>query len=249
MIPAFAFTRDTTSLEPQAVAGMAREAHEFCRVIAAWLRDYREPRLAWEDGMEGTFLVKDLIPGTATPADWFTVSSIGTSDAPQIRVLEGRIACPDVTGADAAAPSITSFLRELAVPSKDFSVSDGSNVYCKITAGVMTVANAYTATDADEYVSVTVNMNAKLLRALSGEIVVMSGDPPATETEGYVLLAEISITDGAMQIRQRHRGTIFAGSVTAPYGADPEITTGFSTAAYTICDSGSAVDVEFVVVP
>jgi len=249
MIPSFAFTRDTTSLEPRAIAGMAREAHEAIAKLYEWLREYTEARLEYEDGSEATFLAKDLIQGTATAADWFTVSSIGTADAPQIRVREGRIACPDVNGASGDPPSIASFLRELTVPSKDFAVSDGSKVYCKINAGEMTAAYVYEDTDPDEYISITVNMNSKIWRALSGEIVVQNGAPPASATAGYVLLAEISITDGAMTISQRHRGTIFAGAVTAAYGADPIVTTGLSQATYTICNSGSAVDVDFVVIP
>lgn len=183
------------------------------------------------------------------PSEWFAISNISTRGTFKIRINEGRIISPNPTGAADATPSITAFLRELTVEAKESAVVDGDKVWVKITATEIAVANDYDGADTDEYVSVTFKPRSKIWHATAGLIVVQTATPTPSASEGWVLLGEITITAGVLKITPRHRGAIFAPVFTAPYSADPVITTGFSTATYTICDSGSAVDVEFVIVP
>lgn len=200
------------------------------------------------DGRRVEVLARTRYDDAAAGSEWFTVTDASADDTLKVSVSAGRIACPDLAGYDSATPAIAKFLRTLTVEAAELTITGTCGVYCKITAEELTddAARDYDGEDAGGLITVTVKMRSKIWRATEGEIIVSTDAPTDTDEAGHVLLADVTVTDGALTILPRHRGLIFAPAITLIYGADPTVET--ETESYTVCDDGTPVTVTFIAV-
>ena len=215
----------------------------------AFLSSFSPRYITTADGERVEVFARTRYNDATAGSEWFTVSNTSTADTLKVRVSEGRIACPDLTGYSTATPAIAKFLRTLTVAAAELTVTATCGVYCKITVEELTdsAARDYAGEDTGGLVTVTVKMRNKIWRATAGEIIISPTAPADTDETSHVLLANVTVTDGAITILPRHRGLIFAPAVTLAYGADPTVET--ETESYTVCNTGTPVTVTFIAVP
>ena len=217
------------------------------RAVQDFLRKYREVDIETADGQIATCLVRRIRPKTAVEStDWFAVTNISTDSAFRVKVNEGRLLVPDTAGVGSDPPTVTGLAVELPVTGAELDVTDGAIIYVKVTTEHPAAAVFSVTAEDDDYVSVTVAMDVHRFYALSGELVALTAAPAPSATESFVTVAEISITDGKMNIMPR-RGAITVPAIVTPVLKTASVTSALTTASYWTCNAGTAEEVTFVV--
>lgn len=230
------FVANLRTMELRAVQATAQNAYENLQRLWGYLSQYEERFVTLDSGERVMIMARRAGGGGETLTDylWFATDDITVNGAFRIRVGPGRFSCTEVTGIDSDPPTVAQFVREVSVAGGEFSVTNGSSVYLKITAaqldssleydnegqspadpaGGPTGGATYTA---EELITVTVTNKGRVFYALSGEIVVTSTPPTGDATTGYILLTDIEIAGKTMTIKRRRR-SVDIGTITGVYG-------------------------------
>lgn len=227
---------------------------EIHHLLAAWnafLAEFKPVFILGADGRKHEALVRTSFNATGTNHKWFGVTDISEGEDYKILVNEGRIAAADTAGIESDPPEIAALMKQYVVDEAEFSVSDGSKVYLKITTTSTEADHEYTSEGGDtngdaegdgglgELLTVETTVKSKTWTGTEGTIVVQPGVAVSTSDVSYVLIAEILIEDGTMIIKQRHDGVVTPPSVSGAFGADPVLTG--VTREDDICEDGTAI--------
>lgn len=213
----------------------------------AFLSTFSPVYITTADGRRVEVLARTRYDDATAGSEWFAVTDASDKDTQKVKVNEGRILCPKMDGFDSFEPSISTYLRQITVAGNEFTVADGDRIWCKITAATGEWSQDPAGEDTLGLVAVTMKPRAKAWYATAGQIVVDASDPTESPTEGWVLLAEITVTEGAVKIIPRHTGAITAPAITLAYALEPVVEV--ETATYTVCVEGTPTDVSFIAIP
>lgn len=240
-------------------SGYASALHQSYADTAALLNAYNiyfqgfvETTILDAEGRKLTILARRLGTGAASATDstkWFAVSDTSTEDVFRVRVNEGRILAPDTAGIEGDPPSVGALAKEYPVEGVELEVADGTFIYLRISTTQADHEHEYESQpDDDAVVALTsrVTHKERVFSGTSAVVVTHAGEASSSSSQSFVLLAEISITDGVMRIIPRHEGLVTVPTLSVSYGAPPVITGDFNESQFEVCDSGTPKSVTFL---
>jgi len=233
---------------PSAVHACLRDIHDLLGRTNEFLQTFRPNYIRTGDGKRVETLTRTSIDGDSTATDWFSVTDTSSDGDYTVSIEEGRILAPDTSGLNADPPTVAGLLKEYTVEAVEgLAVADGFTVYLKLA--VTSASHTFTVNgdDPDDFVDITVEQLVTTFSSISGTIIAQSAVPTPSASEAFITLAQITITDGVMTIKQRHRGALVVPALIIPTLNAATVASFFSTADYWTCDSGTATEVTFLV--